>query len=98
MATAMTWLRRAGLAVLAAAACTAGHAGTPRDQLVIGMNMNNVLSLDPAGATGNDVLGVAANLYDYLVELDPQHITTVQPGLAESWQIAPDRNSLSLTL
>jgi peptide/nickel transport system substrate-binding protein len=98
MATVMTWLRRAGLAALAAAACTAALAATPRDQLVIGMNMNNLLSIDPAGATGNDVLGVVANLYDYLVELDPHDLSKVEPGLAERWQIAPDRNSLTLTL
>lgn len=101
MATFMTWLRRAGtagLAALAAASCTAALAATPRDQLVIGMNMNNLLSLDPAGATGNDVLGVAANLYDYLVELDPHELTRVEPALAERWQIAPDHNSLTLVL
>jgi peptide/nickel transport system substrate-binding protein len=102
MATFMTWLHRwlrnAAIAVLAAAACTAALAATPRDQLVIGMNMNNLLSLDPAGATGNDVLGVVANLYDYLVELDPHDLSKVEPALAERWQIAPDRNSLVLTL
>jgi peptide/nickel transport system substrate-binding protein len=73
-------------------------AATPRDQLVIGMNMNNLLSLDPAGATGNDVLGVVANLYDYLVELDPHDLSQVRPALAESWAIAPDGMSLTLTL
>jgi len=98
MATFMTRLWRAGLAVLAAAACTAALAATPRDQLVIGMNMNNLLSLDPAGATGNDVLGVVANLYDYLVELDPHDLTRVEPALAERWEIAPDHNSLTLVL
>ena len=28
-------------------------AATPPDQLIIGMNMNNLLSLDPAAMTGN---------------------------------------------
>jgi peptide/nickel transport system substrate-binding protein len=97
----IAWLRRAvqaGLAVVGAVACMAAFAATPKDQLVIGMNMNNLLSLDPAGATGNDVLGVVANLYDYLVELDPQDLSQVRPALAERWEIAPDRMSLTLTL
>ena len=97
MKNVMTWLRAVLLAILAAAS-GAAPAGTPKDQLVIGMNMNNLLSLDPAGATGNDVLGVVANLYDYLVELDPRDLSKLEPALAEKWQIAPDRNSLTLTL
>jgi peptide/nickel transport system substrate-binding protein len=89
-----------GLSLASALVCCAmpAQAATPQDQLVIGMNMNNLLSLDPAGATGNEVLGVVANLYDYLVELDPQELSHVQPALAEQWQIAPDGKSLTLTL
>ncbi len=102
IAPSMTQLvKRLALAialVLAGALAATAHAGTPRDQLVIGMNMNNLLSLDPAGATGNDVLGVVANLYDYLVELDPHDLTIIKPGLAEHWEIAPDHNSITLTL
>ena len=86
------------LAVALALPSAPAPAATPRDQLVIGMNMNNLLSIDPAGATGNDVLGVVANLYDYLVELDPHDLSVVKPGLAEQWSIAPDNNSLTLTL
>lgn len=88
------------LALLAALmlAVAPALAATPRDQLVIGMNMNNLLSLDPAGATGNDVLSVVANLYDYLVELDPHDLNHVQPALAEHWEFAADRGSLTLTL
>ena len=44
-------------------------AKTPPDQLIIGMNMNNLLTLDPAAMTGNEVVGIVVNLYDSLVEL-----------------------------
>lgn len=101
MKRGMTLARTAGIMALALAFALPGtpaQAATPRDQLVIGMNMNNLLSLDPAGATGNDVLGVVANLYDYLVELDPHNLSNVQPALAERWQVAADGNSLTLTL
>src|SRR5689334_22333201 len=101
MKSMLTWLRRVaqvGCALVGAVACVAAVAATPKDKLVIGMNMNNLLSLDPAGATGNDVLGVVANLYDYLVELDPQDLSQVRPALAERWEIAADRMSLTLTL
>ena len=36
------------------------------------MNMNNLLTLDPAAMTGNEVVGIVVNLYDSLVELDPE--------------------------
>ncbi|MEJ2804539.1 ABC transporter substrate-binding protein [Comamonadaceae bacterium PP-2] len=85
-----------GTACALALAVPAGAlAKTPQDQLIVGMSMNNLLSLDPAAATGNDVVEIAANLYDYLVELDPQRLTDVKPGLAEQWEIAPDGRQLT---
>ena len=73
-------------------------AKTPPDQLIIGMNMNNLLTLDPAAMTGNEVVGIVVNLYDSLVELDPQQLTHVRPALAESWDIAPDGSTLTFHL
>jgi peptide/nickel transport system substrate-binding protein len=57
----------------------AAVAKTPPDQLIIGMNMNNLLTLDPAAMTGNEVVGIVVNLYDSLVELDPEQLTTLSP-------------------
>lgn len=93
-------LRACALAAALAAALGSfgAQARTPNDQLVIGVSMNNLLSLDPAGATGNDVVEIACNVYDYLVELDPLQTTTVKPGLAESWAIAPDGRRITFTL
>lgn len=36
------------------------------------MNMNNLLTLDPAAMTGNEVVGIVVNLYDSLVEPGPE--------------------------
>ncbi len=73
-------------------------AKTPPDQLIIGMNMNNLLTLDPAAMTGNEVVGIVVNLYDSLVELDPEQLTTVKPALAKSWDISPDGKTLTFHL
>lgn len=73
-------------------------AKTPPDQLIIGMNMNNLLTLDPAAMTGNEVVGIVVNLYDSLVELDPGRLSNVRPALAESWEISPDRNAITFHL
>lgn len=76
----------------------AAYAKTPPDQLIIGMNMNNLLTLDPAAMTGNEVVGIVVNLYDSLVELDPDTLTNVKPALAKSWDISPDGKTLTFHL
>ncbi|MCE1197192.1 ABC transporter substrate-binding protein, partial [bacterium] len=73
-------------------------AATPADQLIIGMSMNNLLSLDPAAATGLDVAMVNANLYDMLLELNPESPSTMMPAIAESWKVAPDGGAITFTI
>ena len=51
-------------AVLALGATGAVNAKTPADQLIVGMSMVNLFSIDPANAPGLDASGVNANLYD----------------------------------
>ncbi|NSL56928.1 ABC transporter substrate-binding protein [Uliginosibacterium aquaticum] len=85
-------------AVAMALASGLAAAKTPADQLIVGMSMNNLLSLDPAGATGNDVVEVNANMYDSLVELDPADTYKILPGLAESWTVAPDNRSITFKI
>lgn len=74
------------------------HSNTPSDQLIIALKMNNILSLDPAAATGNDIAFVNANLYDTLIELDPEDPTIILPSIARDWSTADDNMSLKFTL
>ena len=85
---------RHGLAVAAVlllgAAPGALLAATPADTLVIADKIDDIVSIDPAEAfefSGGDMLN---NLYDTLVELDPQRPGELVPGLAESWSVAED--------
>ncbi|QGR06646.1 MULTISPECIES: ABC transporter substrate-binding protein [Pantoea] len=86
------------MALLLMAASPGLRAATPDDQLIVGMNMNNLLTLDPAAMTGNEVVGIVVNLYDGLVELDPRQLTHVRPALAERWEISPDNRQLTFHL
>ncbi|MDI6024979.1 ABC transporter substrate-binding protein [Corticibacterium sp. UT-5YL-CI-8] len=81
-----------GLLVTAALSTSAlsALAATPADQLVVGMSMNNVLTLDPAAMSGRESTGIVVNIYDTLIQLDPIERTKVNPGLAESWNVADD--------
>src|SRR5690606_15778371 len=55
---------------------------------------NNLLSLDPAAATGNDVVEIVAHLYDFLVELDPDNTANVLPGQAQRWEVEADGRAI----
>lgn len=83
----------AGVGAASAQADDAAH-----DQLLVGMSMNNLLSLDPAAATGLDALAVACNLYDHLLETDAADTTRLLPGLAEAWTVADDGRALQFRL
>jgi peptide/nickel transport system substrate-binding protein len=59
-------------------------AATPKDQLVIGTSLAQVLSLDPQQATEGKAIEIMSNLYDRLVATTPDG--KIVPQLAESWQ------------
>ena len=77
-------------AIVAAMTMNVAEAKTPQDQLVIGMNMVNLTSLDPHNVNSYESYHVIANLYDTLVRNDPQAPGKILPLLAKSWNILPD--------
>jgi peptide/nickel transport system substrate-binding protein len=74
----------AAIGILALGASVA-VAETPKDQLVIGTSLAQVLSLDPQQATEAKANEVMANLYDRLVATTPDG--KIVPQLAESWVV-----------
>ncbi|MFG6416637.1 ABC transporter substrate-binding protein [Roseateles sp. DC23W] len=92
-------LRRRHLLALAAVGCGGlGHAASSDDQLLVGMSMNNLLSLDPAAATGLDAVTVACNLYDSLLEVDAHDTTQLKPSVAQRWEVGNGGRRLTLRL
>ena len=89
---------RVFVAALAVTAVPASFAKTPADQLIVGMSMINLLSLDPAAATGLDVSEINANLYDMLLVQDVAQPDRLVPALAERWQVSDDRKTLTFNL
>ena len=76
---------------------SAALAETPKDQLIVAFNMNNVLTMDPAAITGGEAVQILNNVYDSLAQLDPES-RQLKPRLAESWEIAPDNMSVTFKL
>ena len=65
-------------------------AAPPKDVLVIGMQTDDAVSLDPAKAYEFASSGVVKQLYDNLIDFKVGDYTTPIPELAESWDIAED--------
>ncbi|MCA1900115.1 MAG: ABC transporter substrate-binding protein [Chloroflexi bacterium] len=58
--------------------------------LVIAMNLNDVVTLDPAYAGETTNLFIHINTYDTLVDIRPDDLSVVVPRLAESWEVNDD--------
>lgn len=78
-----------GPAATEAAAPTEAAAATG-GTLVIAMNLDDVVTLDPAYAGETTNLFIHINTYDTLVDIRPDDLNTIVPRLAESWETNDD--------
>jgi peptide/nickel transport system substrate-binding protein len=79
-----------GGATLAAGLPSRVHAAAGKNTLVLGLDISDTISLDPAReAQYTPPLTVTA-AYDSLVTMTPGEYTSVKPALAESWARTPD--------
>lgn len=69
---------------------SSSQAATPKDVLIIGMQADDAVSLDPAKAYEFASSGIVNQLYDKLVDFPVDDFTKPVPELAESWDIAED--------
>jgi peptide/nickel transport system substrate-binding protein len=54
------------------------------------MNLDDVVTLDPAYAGETTNLFIHINTYDTLVDIRPDDLNTIVPRLAESWDVNPE--------
>src|SRR5512134_789101 len=71
----------------APAASTEPAAAPAGGTLVIAMNLDDVVTLDPAYAGETTNLFIHINTYDTLVDIRPDDLNTIVPRLAESWEV-----------
>src|ERR671919_618224 len=83
------------LALAAAAMMPVAQAETPASTLVMAMNIDDIISLDPAETfelTGGEV---NANVYDRITVYEPGGVE-LSGGVAKSWDIADDGHTIIL--
>lgn len=85
-------------AMMTTVAPAALMAATPADTLVIADAIDDIVSIDPAQAFEFSGIDMLNNLYDTLVELDPENPGALVPGLAESWSVSDDGLTHSFTM
>lgn len=74
----------------------AAMAATPPNALVVAQSLDDVTSLDPAQGFELTSVQTFTNIYQRLVQSDPQNPTQLKPTLATSWKSTA--HSLTLTL
>jgi peptide/nickel transport system substrate-binding protein len=73
-----------GLAILPA------QAATPTDTLVIAKQIDDLLTLDPGECYESSGVEVDTNLYDRILRYEPEDLTKLVGGVAESWTVSQD--------
>ncbi len=80
----------AATATTAPAASTVEPTKAAGGTLVIAMNLDDVVTLDPAYAGETTNLFIHINTYDTLVDIRPDNLNKIVPRLAESWDVNPE--------
>lgn len=96
-------LRRISACLLSAAAFAllagpAAHAATPKDTLVMAKDISDLITLDPAEVfelSGGEVI---ANIYDRLMMYEPENLSKLVGGVAESWEVSSDGKTITFTI
>ncbi len=81
-------------------AVTGGQAaaGTPQDTLVMAKDISDIITLDPAEVfefSGGEVI---ANIYDRVMMFEPEDLTTLVGGVAESYTVSDDGRTITLKI
>ncbi len=88
-----------GAIVLAALIfCPAVVAGTPSHTFVMAMQIDDIISLDPAEVFEFSGAEYSGNVYDRLVYFDHDDPSVIGPGIAESWTVSDDGRTFSFTI
>jgi peptide/nickel transport system substrate-binding protein len=86
------------VAALAATAGLPAAAETPSNTFVMAKNLDDIITLDPAQVfefSGGEVI---ANVYDRITMYEPENLTELVGGVAESWSFSDDGHTITLKI
>ena len=74
------------------------HAATPADTLVMAKNIDDIITFDPAEAYEFTGIEITANIYDRIMRFEPTDITTLVPGVAESYTVSENGRTFTFKI
>ncbi len=93
--------RRLGLAAVLATALgpiAPAPAETPPDMLVMGTNIADIITLDPAEVFEFAGAEVTTNIYDRIMMNEAEALDELTGGAVESWEISDDGRTITFTM
>jgi len=79
-------------------AAPVANAATPKDTLVIGMQIDDILTMDPGESYEISGQEIGTNVYDRLVRYEAEDLNKLVGGVALSWTVSPDAKTFTFKL
>jgi peptide/nickel transport system substrate-binding protein len=95
-----TALRRflLALAAVALTGISAVQAETPKSTFVMAKDISDIITLDPAEVFELSGGEITANLYDRVMMFEPENLTKLVGGVAESWEVSGDGKTITFKI
>ena len=95
-----TALRRflLALAAVALTGISAVQAETPKSTFVMAKDISDIITLDPAEVFELSGGEITANLYDRVMMFEPENLTKLVGGVAESWEVSADGKTITFKI
>ena len=86
------------LTVAALASVSAVQAATPANTFVMAKDISDIITMDPAEVFELSGGEISANLYDRLMMFEPENLTKLVGGVAESSEVSGDGKSITFKI
>jgi peptide/nickel transport system substrate-binding protein len=87
-----------GAALSALLLTSTAYADTPSNTLVVAKAIDDIISLDPASNYEHSGTELINNVYEQLMQFEPEDITKLVGGAVESWTVSEDGKTFELKL
>ena len=74
------------------------QAATPPDMLVMGMRLDDIITMDPAEVFELTAGELSANIYDRVMMFEPEDLSTLVCGVCETYEVSDDGKTINFTM